>query len=71
MSKILLDTICDKCGHRETDGWYTLEERDDIINKEVGCGVCEDTDSIIYIVIGVPQFELKKGCGGYYDSGKF
>lgn len=69
MSKILLDTICDKCGHTE-EAWYTPKGRDVIISGAVSCKDCEDPESTISIVIGKPQFQLKRGCGGYHSPGK-
>lgn len=66
MPKLLTDTKCDKCGYSEEDIWYDTQEREDLSNADVLCGVCGK--GTVKIVLGRPQFTIRGE--GVYDQGK-
>lgn len=67
MPRIILDIQCNKCEYVK-EIWATPEERDKISNAESLCEACQQP---ISIVVGKPQFQLKRGCGGFESPGKY
>lgn len=66
MPKIILATKCRQCD-KEEEGWYTSEQRQELSD---GKGVCKACGGELFIMLGSPQFKLKRGVGGFYDPGK-